>query len=153
MQGACVYAVQGWSIRPTAGLMHPRDFLNGMAFKCAPFSVPVCRAPTRARHVVLCRQDRCDPEEWDLTVHSKNMQKPFCFFGVVFSVPCCNICALAAICACSLAATRSCAATHHLVWFWSQSTFQNGLCDHLPLMQDVSQHTVHASSWKSHIHT
>jgi phenylalanine-4-hydroxylase len=23
----------GWSIRPTAGLMHPRDFLNGLAFK------------------------------------------------------------------------------------------------------------------------
>lgn len=25
-----------WNIRPTAGLMHPRDFLNGLAFKCAP---------------------------------------------------------------------------------------------------------------------
>eukprot|EP00892_Ulva_mutabilis_P006930 jgi/Ulvmu1/4609/UM002_0338.1 len=23
----------GWNIRPTAGLMHPRDFLNGLAFK------------------------------------------------------------------------------------------------------------------------
>lgn len=23
----------GWSIRPVAGLMHPRDFLNGLAFK------------------------------------------------------------------------------------------------------------------------
>jgi phenylalanine-4-hydroxylase len=25
----------GWSVRPVAGLMHPRDFLNGLAFKCA----------------------------------------------------------------------------------------------------------------------
>lgn len=26
-------AATGWSIRPVAGLMHPRDFLNGLAFK------------------------------------------------------------------------------------------------------------------------
>jgi phenylalanine-4-hydroxylase len=23
----------GWQVRPVAGLMHPRDFLNGLAFK------------------------------------------------------------------------------------------------------------------------
>ena len=23
----------GWTIRPTPGLLHPRDFLNGLAFK------------------------------------------------------------------------------------------------------------------------
>ena len=28
-------AATGWSVRPVAGLMHPRDFLNGLAFKCA----------------------------------------------------------------------------------------------------------------------
>lgn len=26
-------AATGWSIRPVAGLMHPREFLNGLAFK------------------------------------------------------------------------------------------------------------------------
>jgi phenylalanine-4-hydroxylase len=26
-------ATTGWRIRPVAGLMHPRDFLNGLAFK------------------------------------------------------------------------------------------------------------------------
>lgn len=28
-------ARSGWSVRPVAGLMHPREFLNGLAFKCA----------------------------------------------------------------------------------------------------------------------
>jgi phenylalanine-4-hydroxylase len=26
-------ATTGWRVRPVAGLMHPRDFLNGLAFK------------------------------------------------------------------------------------------------------------------------
>jgi phenylalanine-4-hydroxylase len=26
-------AASGWQVRPVAGLMHPRDFLNGLAFK------------------------------------------------------------------------------------------------------------------------
>ena len=29
----------GWNIRPTAGLMHPRDFLNGLAFKYVSLSL------------------------------------------------------------------------------------------------------------------
>jgi phenylalanine-4-hydroxylase len=28
-----IQARTGWTIRPVAGLMHPRDFLNGLAFK------------------------------------------------------------------------------------------------------------------------
>lgn len=27
-------AATGWQVRPVAGLMHPRDFLNGLAFRC-----------------------------------------------------------------------------------------------------------------------
>ena len=30
----------GWNVRPVAGLMHPRDFLNGLAFKCGSKRCP-----------------------------------------------------------------------------------------------------------------
>jgi phenylalanine-4-hydroxylase len=30
----CLQRSTGWQIRPTAGLLHPRDFLAGLAFKC-----------------------------------------------------------------------------------------------------------------------
>ena len=30
----CCRQTTGWQIRPVAGLLHPRDFLNGLAFKC-----------------------------------------------------------------------------------------------------------------------
>ena len=29
----CCRQQTGWQIRPVAGLLHPRDFLNGLAFK------------------------------------------------------------------------------------------------------------------------
>ena len=36
----------GWQIRPVAGLMHPRDFLNGLAFK-AFHSTQYMRHPSK----------------------------------------------------------------------------------------------------------